>query len=378
MRPGAAAQIVEPAMIRAAAAASLLLLALPASGEEFGNDRFTALAKECRATAAQAPSATAIKIRDAAVAAHQRFRGNRVDPTGRIVFFGNTEVESDHESEDSVAPAQVPWRQVLGFWEALGEKPITGAASRALSAWYYPGALDDPPPAELVRRGASLGPLLEAIDKLDFSQFGERAGATKAAIQQSVIRASLSDVAWSGAFVAAVMREAGIDREKFAYHAAHVAYISAAVTQSVRDVSAGEGKHFFRACDPALTRPRPGDLLCYHRHVEGTRNPYVQEGPSLFRSIFRDFANGAPKIIRSHCDIVARSDLVTRRVTLIGGNVHDSVTERVLTLTGKGVLSSSQGTKQCAGNNPDRRESSAPNCNFNSQKWFVLLQARRT
>ncbi|MGH6784221.1 MAG: DUF2272 domain-containing protein, partial [Sphingomicrobium sp.] len=324
------------------------------------------------------PSVTATRIRDAAETKHRSFRGHRVDHTGRIMFYGDSEVDSDHEWPNSVSAGQVPWRQVLGYWEALSEKPVTSAANRVLSAWHYSGALDDPLPPELTRRGTSLATLLEAIDKLDFSQLGDRADAYKAAIQQSVIRASLSDVAWSGAFVSSVMRDAGLDKQIFAYGAAHVAYISAAVAQAVHDVTGGEGRHFFRACDPALTQPRPGDLLCYHRHVEGTRNPYVQQGPSLFRSIFRDFALGAPKIIRSHCDIVVRTDAATRRVTLIGGNVHDSVTERVLTLNRKGVPSSSQGTKQCIGNNPDRRAGGAPNCNFNSQKWFVLLQARRT
>lgn len=365
-------------MIRAAAAASLLLLALPASGEEFGHERFLALAKECRATAAHAPSATAIKIRDAALAKHKSFGGNRVDHTGRIVFFGHSEVESDREREGSVSAGQLPWRQVLGYWEALSEKPVTSEANRVLSAWHYSGALDDPLPAELARKGTSLRALLEAIDKLDFSQFGDRAPSYKAAIQQSVIRASLSDVAWSAAFVSSVMRDAGLDQEAFFYGAAHVAYISAAVSQAMRDVSGGEGRHLFRACDPALTRPRPGDLFCYHRHVEGTRNPYAQKGPSLFRSVFQDFAAGAPKIIRSHCDIVVRTDDATRKVTVIGGNVHDSVTERVLNLNEKGVLSSRQGTRQCASYNPDKRAGGEPNCNFNSQQWFVLLQARRT
>jgi hypothetical protein len=364
-------------MIRAAAAISLLLLAFPASAEEFSSARFQALAKECRTTAAIAASATAIKIRDAAAAKHKTFRGNRVDASGRIVFFGPSEVDSDHESPNGVTADQVPWRQVLGYWEALSEKPVTIEANRVLSAWWYSGALDDPLPPELTRRGTSLRTLLEAIDKLDFSQFGDRADATKAAIQQSVIRASLSDVAWSAAFVGAVMRDAGLDKETFAYGAAHVAYISAAVAQSVRDVTGGEGEHLYRACDPALTKPRPGDLYCYHRHVEGTRNPYVQNGSSLFRSIFRDFADGAPRIIRTHCDIVVRNDQAVRRVTVIGGNVHNAVTERVLNLTKQGVLSPRQGTKQCGSYNPDAVASVETNCNLNDQKWFVLLQARR-
>jgi hypothetical protein len=359
----------------AIAGAALLLQAASASGEEFSSDRFLALAKECRAQAVVAPSAAALRIRDAAVAQHKSFQGNRVDRTGRIVFFGRSEVESDEEVEDKVAAGQIPWRQVLGFWETLSETPATSAAHRALAAWYYPGALDNPPPETLTRRGTSLRRLLEAIDKLDFAQFGDNADAYKAALQQSVIRASLSDVAWSGAFISAVMHDAGLDKESFAYGAAHVAYIGAAVAQAVRDVSGGERKHAFRACDPAATRPRPGDLFCYHRHVEGTQRPYEQTGPSLFRSIFRDFAEGKPRIIRSHCDIVVHTDMRNRTVTSIGGNVQNSVTERVLNLDKKGVLSASQGTRQCESYIAEKRKDGRPNCNLNSQKWFVLLQA---
>lgn len=353
----------------------ILLVTLPASGEDFSNAQFRTLAKECRATAATAPSAAALRIRDAALAQHKNFGGNRVDHTGRIVFFGHSEVESDEEVEDTVAAGQIPWRQVLGFWESLSETPATSEAHRALAAWYYPGALENPTPEKLTRRGTSLRRLLDAIDKLDFAQFGDNADATKAALQQSVIRASLSDVAWSAAFISSVMRDAAIGKESFAYGAAHVSYIGAAIAQAMRDVDGGERKHGFRACDPALTQPRPGDLFCYHRHVEGTRRPYEQTGPSLFRSIFRDFADGKPRIIRSHCDIVVRTDLRSRKVTAIGGNVQNSVTERVLNLNREGALSASQGTKQCEAYIAEKRRDGRPNCNLNSQKWFVLLQA---
>ena len=353
----------------------LVTSAALASAEEFGDRQFSALARECRSQSSQPPSPAALRIRDAALAQHKIFHGHRIDDTGRIVFFGHSEVESDHEGDDSFTADKVPWRRVLRYWEAVTGEPAATAAHRTLGAWYYRGALDNPPPAELARGGVSLRRLLEVIDRLDFSEFGDRAGAYKAAIQQSVIRASLSDVAWSAAFVSFIMRDAGLDEKIFAYGAAHVAYVSAAVAQSVRDGNGGERTHFFRACDPALTPPRVGDLLCYHRHTDGTRNPYLPRGPSLFRSLFEDFANGERPIIRSHCDIVAGVDARARKVTVIGGNVQNSVTQRVLTLDKRGVLAKRQGTKACGPNNPDSLATGRANCNFNDQKWFVLLQA---
>jgi hypothetical protein len=167
-----------------------------------------------------------------------------------------------------------------------------------------------------------------------------------------------------------------LDAALFSYSAAHVTYIAAAIRQSVSDVSDGAGKHFFRACDPDLTKPRVGDLYCYHRHVEGTRYSYEQKGPSLFRSLFRDFLGEEQPIWLSHCDIVVRIDDKAKKVTVIGGNVQNSVTERVLNLNRKGALSSSQGTKACESYNPETVRTGEPNCNLNSQEWFVLLQAR--
>jgi hypothetical protein len=346
-----------------------------ALADEFDAKRFSTLAKECRTQSTKPPSPAALRIRDAALAQHKSFHGHRIDHTGRIVFFGHSEVESDHEGPDNLTAEKVPWRQVLRYWEAVTGDPAAATPHRALGAWYYPGALDNRAPEELERNGVSLRRLLEVIDKLDFSELGDRADAYKAAIQQSVIRASLSDVAWSAAFISSIMRDAGLEEKDFAYGAAHVAYISAAVAQSVRDVEGGERTHFFRACDPAVTPPRAGDLLCYHRHTEGTRSPYEQGGPSLFRSIFADFASGERPIMRSHCDIVVRVDTAARKVTAIGGNVHNSVTERVLNLNRRGVLSTRQGTKTCGPNNPDSTATGRSNCNFNDQKWFVLLQA---
>jgi len=63
------------------------------------------------------------------------------------------------------------------------------------------------------------------------------------------------------------------------------------------------------------------------------------------------------------------------KVTVIGGNVQNSVTEKVLNLNERGVLSAAQGNAVCDRYNTDKAMSREPNCNLNRQKWFVLLQA---
>jgi len=102
----------------------------------------------------------------------------------------------------------------------------------------------------------------------------------------------------------------------------------------------------------------------------------LKRGPPLFKSLFRDIANDEEPISHSHCDIVVRVDNDASKVTVIGGNVQNSVTEKVLNLNERGVLSAAQGSTACNSYNTDKPTSPGePNCNLNKQKWFVLLQA---
>ena len=357
--------------------AMFMILTSGASGQELDNASFGNLAKQCQMRASVAPSSRAIKIKDEAIAQHQAFNGSRVDRAGRIVFFGHSEAESDQEIDGNVSARQIPWRQVLGYWEKLNDRKIGEGAGGALQVWYYPGALSDDPPSILHRKKMQLRRLLRFISGLDLSQMGPESDDLREALQQSVIRSSISDVAWSAAFISSIMRAVPLDEEtEFSYDASHVTYITSAIEQSLRDLVGGESTSFYRACDPGTTKPRIGDLLCYHRHIEGTPHPYAQKEPSLFKSLFRDIAKGEEPISRSHCDIVVRVDSDSSKVTVIGGNVQNSVTEKVLNLNKKGVLSAAQGSTVCDSYNPDKPTSGdEPNCNPNRQKWFVLLQA---
>src|SRR5262244_1499541 len=322
--------------------AIIMVLTAEASGQEIDDASFGNLAKQCQMRASVAASSRAIKIKDEAIAQHQAFNGSRVDRAGRMVFFGHSEAESDQEIDSNVSARQIPWRQVLGYWEKV-----------------------------------QLRRLLKFISGLDLSQMGPESDDLREALQQSVIRSSISDVAWSAAFVSSIMRAVSLQEEtEFSYDASHVTYITSAVEQSLRDLVGGESTSFYRACDPHTTKPRIGDLFCYHRHIEGTPHPYAQKGPSLFKSLFRDIAKGEEPISRSHCDIVVSVDSDSSKVTVIGGNVQNSVTEKVLNLNTKGVLSTAQGSTACDSYNPDKPTSGGePKCNPNRQKWFVLLQA---
>src|SRR5215471_2354075 len=246
--------------------AIVMILSSGASGQEVDDTSFGNLAKQCQMRASVAASSKAIKIKDEAVAQLQAFNGNRVDRTGRIVFFGHSEAESDQEMDGNVSAGQIPWRQVLGYWEKLNDKKIGEGAGGALQVWYYPGALSDDPPSVLHRKKIQLRRLLKFISGLDLSQMGPESDELRDALETSVGRRHINDLPLSAAFGSSIMRPVPLDEDtEFSYDASHVAYITSAVEQSLRDLVGGESTSFYRACDPDTTKPRIGDLFCYHR-----------------------------------------------------------------------------------------------------------------
>lgn len=130
---------------------------------------------------------------------------------------------------------------------------------------------------------------------------------------QNRLRAVLDEtgwaVAWSAAFVSYDMCAAGVsDLEQFARNEAHWVYVDQAI-------AAADGKApraVYRARDPGLGLPRPGDLVCMDRGGNGLR---TVEDKRL-----------KPGEMPLHCDIVVKVDRKGAMVAMIGGNVVQSVT----------------------------------------------------
>ena len=153
-------------------------------------------------------------------------------------------------------------------------------------------------------------------------------------LRQAVIRAAVNDVAWSAAFIGAVMRQAGLTADDFAD--AHATYIYAAFASAFAE-SAGEKQiAHYRACPTTSARPRPGDLVCYHRHKELAATPAVKIRNLVADDVERDASKKS--IRRSHCDVVVHTDTKARRVYVVGGNVQQAVTVKKLQLTRQGTL----------------------------------------
>jgi hypothetical protein len=112
--------------------------------------------------------------------------------------------------------------------------------------------------------------------------------------------------AWSAAFMAFVLRSAGVDRREFPPDAAHGTYVDALI----RDAERFPALAPFVPREPQAYAPRPGDLVCADRGSEPITH-WTQRAADGGR--FRPM----------HCDIVVEAG--EGFVAAVGGNVGDAV-----------------------------------------------------
>jgi hypothetical protein len=117
--------------------------------------------------------------------------------------------------------------------------------------------------------------------------------------------------AWSAAFISYIMRTAGAGT-RFPYAPSHYIYINAAAR-------GGQG-YAITAERPDSYAPQPGDLICAGRSAAKTLR-------------FEDLPAGP---FTSHCDIVIGAN--TDGLSVIGGNVDDSVTLKHVPIDGAGRI----------------------------------------
>lgn len=129
-------------------------------------------------------------------------------------------------------------------------------------------------------------------------------------------RSHLIDTPWSAAFVSWVMRRARLPG--FSSSARHLDYVRAAW----RD----DPDSPYRLADPQETPPTSGDLLCYVRDRR-----QVIGYPGLLSALDRQQA------LAMHCDIVVAAQ-PGELAWLVGGNVQQAVTLRMLRLDPQGYL----------------------------------------
>ncbi|MEO8366213.1 MAG: DUF2272 domain-containing protein [Pseudoxanthomonas sp.] len=232
-----------------------------------------------------------------------------IDRNGRLASSGVSEAEASL-LDDSYSQA---WRRVAGYWQESG----------------------------LLRQMGG------------FAGAGECAYANSDRSPSPACRSFIIDNAWSAAFISWVMGRARLPG--FRASASHIDYVRAAYQRA--DTNA------YQYLDPTHARPATGDLLCYVRGAQTALGyagllAVVQRGGGL----------------NMHCEIVVAANPGNDSTAyLIGGNVQQGVTMRLLPLNRNGEFWSLpqriDGGAPCS---PDNAEA----CNFNRQDWAVLLKLK--
>lgn len=165
-------------------------------------------------------------------------------------------------------------------------------------------------------------------------------------------RAFVVDHAWSAVFVSWVLMKARLPG--FRPSASHIDY----VRRAARD--AQDSAYEFH--DIAQARPGKGDLLCYVRGGEVIGFEGVRAAVSR-----RDGLN-------MHCEIVVAATVGNDSTAyLIGGNVHQGVTLRLLPLNRNGVL---WDLPRYSADEPPCSPDNEAGCSFNRQDWAVWLKLK--
>ena len=125
-------------------------------------------------------------------------------------------------------------------------------------------------------------------------------------------RDGCSNVPWSSAFISFIMKKTGAGGE-FVYSPSHSRYIRDAISNT----KSGK-KHTFMAYRLSEKSVSLGDLVCYSR----------QSGVDY----------NTTSSYKSHCDIVVNVNKRKGTAEVIGGNVSDGVTKKVISIDREGYL----------------------------------------
>lgn len=118
-------------------------------------------------------------------------------------------------------------------------------------------------------------------------------------------------VPWSATFISWIMKKAGAGN-KFVYNASHSKYI----TDSIANRKNGKYNEAFVGYKINEIAPKIGDLVCYSRQ---SGVDYDTKGS-----------------YKSHCDLVVKKS--KNQLELIGGNVLQAVTKRIVSIDSKGMI----------------------------------------
>lgn len=250
----------------------------------------------------------ASRIAAVACAEHRLWYSPFLDANGRLASITVAEAENTR-LQDGITPA---WRRVADYWKGSGL--LWQSASR-----YGANECSVPDPVPM---------------------------------QSAACRAFVIDTPWSATFVSFVMARTGLPG--FALSASHVDYVRSAWSDAGGP---------YRLADPEREPASLGDLLCF------VRGSAVMGYAGFMGFLQAGDGNG----LAMHCDIVVGANVGgDNRLHLVGGNVLQGVTERVLNLNRSGLLWALPKRGPLATCSPDNDVG----CNFNRQDWVALLKLK--
>ena len=176
-------------------------------------------------------------------------------------------------------------------------------------------------------------------------------GLASGCVTGTACRNFVVDTPWSAAFVSWVMRRAGMP--DFRFSARHVDYVRTAWRQPAQNP--------YLLASPREAVPAPGDLLCYVR-----ANARVLGHGGLLDRL--DGNDG----LAMHCDIVVAA-VPGDRAWLVGGNVQQTVTLRMLRLDAQGRFAD---LPMRSASDPPCSPDAPAQCNLNRQDWVALLKLK--
>ena len=119
-------------------------------------------------------------------------------------------------------------------------------------------------------------------------------------------------VPWSAAFISFIMKKSGAGSD-FRYSSAHNEYIKKTIADRKADKKAPFLGYRLNEKPVAI-----GDLICYGREGQGGYD--------------------STSSYKSHCDIVVNVNKLKKEAEVIGGNVSQGVTKRIVSIDRKGYL----------------------------------------
>ena len=135
---------------------------------------------------------------------------------------------------------------------------------------------------------------------------------------------------WSAVFISWVMRTAGAG-SAFAYSTGHREYVSAAK----HNAEGGNTTNPFWAYPIEKVVPEVGDLVCADRESNG------RCGGVTYATIDNGTAWS------THCDVVLSVDRAARKLTVVGGNVSNSVKDKTVAIDAQGFVVPAQAGQSC-------------------------------